>query len=86
MTTTKAVAVASAKDPTAWVAFVGFVLGGIQTLIGASGDTLFSARAMGLLTLSLGVAGLIVRGVEMYFLKRAPLEPPHDDGTADDTQ
>lgn len=86
MTTTKAVAVASAKDPAAWVAFAGFVLGGIQTLIGASGDTLFSARTMGMLTLGLGVAGLIVRGVEMYFLKRAPLVPPRDDGTADDTQ
>lgn len=75
--TAKTVAVESTKDPAAWVAFVGFILGGIQTLIGATGDTLFSARTMGIVTLALGVVGLIVRGVEMYFLKR-----PYPDGDA----
>ena len=76
ITTAKAAAAASAKDPAAWVAFIGFVLGGIQTLLGNSGGTLFSAERMGQMTLALGVAGLVVRGVEMDFLKR----PDPDDG------
>lgn len=57
------------KDPTAWVAFVGFVLGGVQTLIG-SANTGLSADRMGNLMLLLGILGLVVRGVETYFVRR----------------
>ena len=75
--TIQAAAAASAKDPAAWVAFAGFVLGGLQTLLGAPGAEIFDAATMGRLTLALGVAGLVIRGVEMYFLRR-PSVP--DDG------
>lgn len=76
------------RDPAAWVAFTGFVLGGIQTLIGATGTALFSGKQMGVITLVLGIVGLVVRGVETFFLKRAQNAfddaPTHDDGTASD--
>ena len=61
---------ASYKDPAAWVAFIGFLLGGLQSLLGAAGNGLFTARQMGMITLVLGVAGLIVRGIETFFLRR----------------
>lgn len=58
------------KDPTAWVAFIGFVLGGVQSILGSAKTTL-TADQMGNLMLMLGMAGMVIRGIETYFVRRS---------------
>lgn len=81
-------AVASYSDPAAWIAFIGFIIAGVQTAISASGEALFSGKTMGLIMLALSIAGLVVRGIETFFLKQAQNARTdaltRDDGTAGD--
>jgi len=83
-------AVAAYHDPAAWIAFIGFVISGVQTAVSASGETLLSGKTMGIVMLILSIAGLIVRGIETFFIKRAQNASDdaitHDDGTAGGSQ